>query len=92
VQQCQAVPIELTASQRTLLTAQAQTATAPYRQVLRAKIVLLAVAGLANATIARRLAVTVNTVRKWHGRFAAEGQAGLAGPSPASYQRSTACR
>jgi DNA-binding NarL/FixJ family response regulator len=55
----------VTASQRTLLTAQARTATAPYRQVLRAKIVLLAAAGLANATIARRLGVTVNTVRKW---------------------------
>jgi transposase len=68
----------VTASQRTLLTAQARTATAPYRQVLRAKIVLLAAAGLANATIARRLGVTVNTVRKWRGRFAAEGLVGLA--------------
>jgi DNA-binding CsgD family transcriptional regulator len=32
--------------------------------VLQAKIVLLASAGLANATIARRLDVAVNTVRK----------------------------
>jgi transposase len=73
-----AVPVRLTASQRKLLKARARTATAAYRQVLRAKIVLLASAGLANATIARRLDVTVNTVRKWRGRFGAEGLAGLA--------------
>jgi transposase len=73
-----AVPVKLTAAQRTLLTTQTRAATAPYRQVLRAKIVLLAAAGLANATIARRLGVTVNTVRKWRGRFGAEGLQGLA--------------
>ena len=34
--------------------------------------------GLSNAAIARRCAVTVDTVRKWRGRFAAEGLDGLA--------------
>ncbi len=43
---------------------------AQVRQVLRAQIVLAAAGGAGNAAIARRLAVGVNTVRKWRGRFA----------------------
>jgi transposase len=52
--------------------------TAPWRQVLRAKIVLLAARGMPNAHIAVRLGVTVDTARKWRGRFAIHGMAGLA--------------
>jgi transposase len=52
--------------------------TAPWRQVLRAKIVLLAARGLPNAQIAARLGVTVDTARKWRGRFATHRLAGLA--------------
>jgi len=52
--------------------------TAPYRQVLRAKIVLLAARGISNQAIACRVGVTVDTARKWRGRFAAHGLAGLA--------------
>ncbi len=52
--------------------------TAPWRQVLRAKIVLLAARGMANQKIAARLGVTADTARKWRGRFAADGMAGLA--------------
>jgi transposase len=52
--------------------------TAPYRQVLRAKIVLLAARGMPNQAIAARLGVTADTARKWRGRFAAHGLAGLA--------------
>ncbi|MGW7210653.1 helix-turn-helix domain-containing protein, partial [Streptomyces sp. NPDC054837] len=52
--------------------------TAQVRQVLRARIVLAAADGLANAAIARELKVGVNTVRKWRGRFAAGGLAALA--------------
>jgi len=51
--------------------------TAPYRQVLRAKIVLLAARPLPNAQIAARLGVTVDTARKWRGRLATHGLAGL---------------
>ncbi|MFI6007193.1 IS630 family transposase [Streptomyces sp. NPDC051366] len=50
---------------------------AQVRQVLRARIVLAAAQGDANGAIARELAVSVNTVRKWRGRFAAEGMSGL---------------
>ncbi len=52
--------------------------TAPWRQVLRAKIVLLAARGMANQKIAARLGVTADTARKWRGRLAADGMAGLA--------------
>nr|QIY76728.1 IS630 family transposase [Streptomyces sp. RLB1-33] len=51
--------------------------TAQVRQVLRAKIVLAAADGLPNTAIARKLKVSVNTVRKWRGRFAAGGLAAL---------------
>ncbi|MDG9710602.1 IS630 family transposase [Streptomyces sp. DH10] len=47
------------------------------RAVLRARIVLAAADGRANGVIARELAVSVNTVRKWRGRFAAGGLDGL---------------
>ncbi|MCC9311731.1 IS630 family transposase [Kitasatospora sp. RB6PN24] len=47
------------------------------RAVLRARIVLAAADGLANGAIARDLEVSVNTVRKWRGRFAALGLEGL---------------
>ena len=69
--------VRLTASERKLLKARVRTPTAEYRQVLRARIVLGASAGLANAQLARRLGVVVNTVRKWRQRFSTEGLAGL---------------
>jgi transposase len=47
------------------------------RAVLRARIVLAAADGIANGAIARELDVSVNTVRKWRGRFAALGLDGL---------------
>ncbi|WP_442805782.1 helix-turn-helix domain-containing protein [Streptomyces sp. NBC_01341] len=52
-------------------------AKAQVREVLRARIVLAAADGLANAEIARELDLAVNTVRKWRGRFAEHGAEGL---------------
>jgi transposase len=69
--------IRLTASERKLLKRWVRTPTAPYRQVLRAKVVLLAAAGHPNAHIAERLQVTGNTVRKWRRRFSQQGLVGL---------------
>jgi hypothetical protein len=45
--------VTLRAGERRFLKARACQATAPYRQVVRARIVLLAAAGLANAHIAQ---------------------------------------
>lgn len=52
--------------------------TAPFRLVLRARIVLLAAGGLANSTIAGRLGLCDDTVRKWRRRYCEQGMDGLA--------------
>jgi transposase len=59
------------------LTALARSRTAPHQQVLRARIVLAAAAGTPNAVIARQLSISLDTVRTWRDRFAAQGEAGL---------------
>jgi transposase len=69
--------VRLTASERKLLKRWVRTPTAPYRQVLRAKVVLLAAAGHRNVHIAERLQVTGNTVHKWRRRFSQQGLVGL---------------
>jgi transposase len=70
--------IRLRAGERRFLKARARQATAPYRQVLRARIVLLAAAGLTNSHIAGKLGIAPNTVVKWRKRFWTEGVDGLA--------------
>jgi transposase len=69
--------IALTAEEQPVLTARARSARGPYRDRLRAQIVLAAAAGQANAAIARQADVHVDTVRKWRRRFAATRLAGL---------------
>ena len=73
-----AVPVTLTAAQRTTLKKRARGAKTAHRDRLRAQIVLAAARGRDNARIAADLQVTVDTVRKWRGRFAARGLGGLA--------------
>ncbi|MGI5320989.1 hypothetical protein [Actinomadura nitritigenes] len=57
------------------------------RAVLRARIVLAVADGLA-----RELEVSVNTVRKWRGRFAALGPDGCGKPNGRGGRRSTGPR
>ncbi|MGH8012358.1 MAG: helix-turn-helix domain-containing protein [Candidatus Binataceae bacterium] len=45
--------------------------------MLRARVLLLAAAGVANAVIAEEVGVTPVTMRAWRKRFAAHGLAGL---------------
>jgi transposase len=73
-----AVPVTLTAAQSTTLKKRARGAKTAYRDRLRALIVLAAARGRDNARIAADLQITVDTVRKWRGRFAARGLDGLA--------------
>ena len=61
-----------------MLAARARSVRGPYRDRLRAKIVLAAAAGQDNAAIARQLGACTDTVRKWRRRFAAGRLAGLA--------------
>lgn len=72
-----AVAVAVDERMRRVLERLAVSAKAQVRQVLRARIVLAASDGLANAEIARELGIAVNTVRKWRGRFAEHGADGL---------------
>lgn len=53
-------------------------ASAPFRLVVRSRIVLLAAAGTANRMIAERLGICQDTARKWRRRYCAQGMEGLA--------------
>lgn len=69
--------ITLTDEQRDVLQERARRYTLPYRDVVRAKIVLLAAAGLGNDEIAARLDTRREIVSKWRKRFFGDGLAGL---------------
>ena len=75
--QYRAVPVMLSAGERRTLKKRARGAKTAYRDWLRAQIVLAAARGRASARIAADLHVSVDTVRKWRGRFAARGLDGL---------------
>jgi transposase len=70
--------IVLSAREAAVLAARSRSVRGPYRDRLRATIVLAAAAGQANAAIAAELGVCADTVRKWRGRFATCRLAGLA--------------
>ena len=69
--------IDLSPAVRAQLEATARRYTSPYRDVIRAKIVLYAAAGLDNHEIAARLDTPRQIVSKWRKRFFREGLAGL---------------
>jgi transposase len=73
-----AVPVMLTAAERTTLKKRARGAKTCWRDRLRAQIVLAAALGRANARIAADLGISVDTARRWRGRFAARRLGGLA--------------
>ena len=69
--------LDLTAAQRRELEARARRYTSSYRDVIRAKIVLMAASGLDNEVIAARLDTSRVIVSKWRKRFFEDGLAGL---------------
>ena len=69
--------IRLTPTVRSVLEAIARKYTSSYRDVIRAKIVLYAAAGLDNDKIAARLDTQSQIVSKWRKRFFEEGLSGL---------------
>jgi transposase len=69
--------IALSGQEQAVLAARARSARGPYRDRLRAAIVLAAAAGQANAAIAAELGICTDTVRKWRRRFAEGRLAGL---------------
>ncbi len=69
--------LDLTPDQRRELELRARRYTLPYRDVVRAKIVLMAAEGLDNDEIAARLDTRREIVSKWRKRFFEQGLAGL---------------
>ena len=69
--------IRINRKERRQLEAKACRYTLPYRDVIRAKIVLLAAEGLGNDEIAARLDTRREIVSKWRKRFFEEGLTGL---------------
>ena len=69
--------LDLTTEQRVELEARARHYTSPYRDVVRAKIVLMAARGLDNDEIAARLDTSRVIVSKWRKRFFEQGLSGL---------------
>lgn len=69
--------ITLSPSVRAALEARSRRYTSPYRDVVRAKIVLMAAEGLENTVIASRLDLPFQIVSKWRKRFFQEGLPGL---------------
>ena len=70
--------IALNDDERAHLEATARRYTSPYRDVVRARIVLYAAQGLGNDEIAVRLDTPRQIVSKWRKRFYAQRVAGLA--------------
>ena len=61
--------IDLTSEERRELENRARKYTSPYRDVVRAKLILLAAEGLSNDAIAGRLGTPRQIVSKWRRRF-----------------------
>ncbi|MGH9091798.1 MAG: IS630 family transposase [Acidimicrobiales bacterium] len=63
--------------QREILETLARSQTAPHREVVRAKALLLAAQGVANTAIAKEIGVSPSSVVSWRDRFAQDGIAKL---------------
>lgn len=69
--------IRLSRAERQVLEQRSRQYTLPYREVVRAKIVLLATRGLENTVIGERLDLPRPVVSKWRKRFYRERLRGL---------------
>lgn len=83
----EAVEVRLRPADRAVLEARIRAPTTEQRDVLRARIVLLAAEGRSTRSIAKAIGVMPRVVSTWRGRFAREGLAGLIdrphpGPAP----------
>jgi len=74
-----AAEVRLTPADRLVLEARLRAPTTEQREVLRARIVLLADEDRSTRSIAKLVDVMPRTVSLWRGRYAREGLAGLAG-------------
>jgi len=72
-----ATHIDLSVEERVTLERLARARTAPHREAVRARLVLMAAEGAPNKEIGSRLAMSAPSVRLWRDRFAKERLAGL---------------
>ena len=72
-----AIAIVLTVEEGNLLGRRLKARTATQREVLRARIVLMAAAGRENKAIAGEVGISSHSVAMWRNRFALERMAGL---------------
>jgi len=72
-----AAPIVLTMEEQKILEGLANSRTASYRQVQRARLVLLAAEGMTNTAIAQEVGLSRAMVVQWRQRFIGERLAGL---------------
>jgi len=77
-----APPVVLTSDQQETLEVRARARSAPLRIVERARIVLLAAAGLQNQQIAAELSITPEKAARWRSRFLSGGLAALEKDAP----------
>lgn len=75
-------PLVLADGQREVLLALSKSLTAPYREVVRAKALLLAADGVANTAIGASLGVSPASVVAWRERFAQDGLAKISQVRP----------
>ncbi len=85
-----AIKIKLTEEERKTLTRWSRGRSTPARQVLRAKIVLMAADGKMNKEMVAALKTDAQTVKRWRTRFAAQGLAGLTKDAPRGGRKPTA--
>ena len=83
----EATPIILTSAERAELEGLARSTKTEHRTLFKARIVLLAAAGVATRAIAREIGCTTGTASKWRVRYARERLAGFSeignrGPEP----------
>lgn len=87
--------IRLSREERQVLEQRSRQYTLSYRDVVRAKIVLLAAEGLENTAIGQRLDLPRPVVSKWRGRFFRDRLAGLEerprGGRPSAFSPSARC-
>jgi len=69
--------ITLTTHEKNILESESRKYTSPYRDVIRAKIILMAAQGYSNDEIAFRLDTPRQIVSKWHKRFYCQRLMGL---------------
>src|SRR4029078_2892486 len=75
--------------QREVLESVARSSSAPHREVVRARALMMAADGLANTAIARALSVSTASVSGWRTRFAEEGLGQFAHVRPGRGRKTT---